>query len=1087
MRFDSLTIPAFGPFTDFSLKFPEAKYDLHLIYGANEAGKSSLLRAIHHLFFGVPSRTSDNFIHANAKLLLGAGISEGSEKLAFFRKKGLRNTLLDASQNSLNDTALQPFLGSVNEEFFQHMFGLTTESLRSGAAKLLSGEGDLGTTLFSASLGGSPIDDAIKKLEAEANSLCRGAAKKDTTILPAIAQFKESEKAARAEITSTTAWRFVKAEVKHAHESFEEKDGLYRSHRARWQLLADYLRAFPVLEAIRSFEVSLAEIEVPGLPSDFPERVRKLQAQLVRSQQAHELHRGQIERAEEALEKIGDFKEVISAAPEFEWLRRKAEHYADHLEILPALKNRLTETDLEKLPAVGAAEQTSLQESAATLTELTGHSKEVTRALENLRIELAAQTTEASAPDDLSELEDQCQRADAFMAEKAALPSLEKKLAALRSEQGRFTARLEITGDPASLKVPGAKTIQAAGREYEKLREDVRDVESRLAEVRDHLSEEKTSLDILASQAAIHTEADLAGSRQERDDLWQKILKSQSVDEGLTGAIEHADELADALRDHADHLAMAAGHQAKISQLQSKQDHLALDFEKADQALREWEESWEPDSFGKTPIALLEWRDDWERLCEIVEEAEAIQAEIVILQEKEARFLEEFKGDDFGKVHRSLKTAFKRANQEQGELKALQKLVAKNEVKRDQLELEERSLAEQLEREKRQWQLVCEAAGVSRDLSPKVAVEAVTERMKARELLLDYQVRQDAVDEYDKRLQTTAKRLKMEASEPALAALFEKSKFDQSRGQTLQEQLDQLRESLPEVTLSFEGDVAAMEALIQQAGSHDLEAVILQVESKSALTTRLNEQKGVLLNLAGTHSLEDFVEELKAQDPAELAGEKVALDQAEEGLQLERDDAKAHLDAQLRSQREMMKASDLAATQKQAAADALATVVADTERFRQLHYAIDFLKEQVEGYRQKTQGPMIEKTSSFFQALTCGGFERVAAQLDEKEKPQLIAIRAGAEAVSTPGLSEGTADQLYLALRLAAIDLHLENHPAIPLILDDLLMTFDDERTRALLPVLEELSQKTQVLIFTHHSHLKELAGPKVVIHDLPA
>ena len=87
--------------------------------------------------------------------------------------------------------------------------------------------------------------------------------------------------------------------------------------------------------------------------------------------------------------------------------------------------------------------------------------------------------------------------------------------------------------------------------------------------------------------------------------------------------------------------------------------------------------------------------------------------------------------------------------------------------------------------------------------------------------------------------------------------------------------------------------------------------------------------------------------------------------------------------------------------------------------------------------------------------------------------------------MGTTGLSEGTADQLYLALRLAAIDLHLENHPAIPLILDDLLMTFDDARTRALLPVLQELSRKTQILIFTHHSHLKELVGSDVVVHEL--
>ncbi|MFT6596589.1 MAG: hypothetical protein ACJAT3_002572, partial [Akkermansiaceae bacterium] len=231
--------------------------------------------------------------------------------------------------------------------------------------------------------------------------------------------------------------------------------------------------------------------------------------------------------------------------------------------------------------------------------------------------------------------------------------------------------------------------------------------------------------------------------------------------------------------------------------------------------------------------------------------------------------------------------------------------------------------------------------------------------------------------------------------------------------------------------------------------------------------------------------LEDFIEALEKQDAGKLASEKITLDQAEEQLQHERDEAKAQLDEHLRSQQEMMKANDLAASQKQASADALSAIVADTQRFRQLHYAIDFLKQQVEDYRRKTQGPMVGKTSSFFKALTSGAFEKVAAQVDDKDQPQLIAIRANGEPVPTSGLSEGTADQLYLSLRLAAISLHLENHRPIPLILDDLLMTFDDARIKALLPVLEELSEQTQILIFTHHSHLKDLVGSKVSIHDL--
>ena len=95
MRFDQLNLPAFGPFSDFSLKLPSSKYDVHLIYGANEAGKSSLLRAIRHLFFGIPTRTTDNFLHPNAKLLIGATVSQEGEQLTFLRKKGSKNTLLN--------------------------------------------------------------------------------------------------------------------------------------------------------------------------------------------------------------------------------------------------------------------------------------------------------------------------------------------------------------------------------------------------------------------------------------------------------------------------------------------------------------------------------------------------------------------------------------------------------------------------------------------------------------------------------------------------------------------------------------------------------------------------------------------------------------------------------------------------------------------------------------------------------------------------------------------------------------------------------------------------------------------------------
>jgi uncharacterized protein YhaN len=62
-------------------------------------------------------------------------------------------------------------------------------------------------------------------------------------------------------------------------------------------------------------------------------------------------------------------------------------------------------------------------------------------------------------------------------------------------------------------------------------------------------------------------------------------------------------------------------------------------------------------------------------------------------------------------------------------------------------------------------------------------------------------------------------------------------------------------------------------------------------------------------------------------------------------------------------------------------------------------------------------------------------------------------------------------------LRLAALEHFVETTEAMPLIADDVLINFDDERARATLAVLAEFSKRTQVILFTHHSRIREMAG----------
>ncbi|GAI35874.1 unnamed protein product, partial [marine sediment metagenome] len=96
MRIDRLDLIAYGPFTDKSLNLSNGDSGLHLIYGDNEAGKSTSLRALIAWLFGIPARTNDNYLHSNPQLRIGGKLRLSSgEELEFTRRKGTKNTLLE--------------------------------------------------------------------------------------------------------------------------------------------------------------------------------------------------------------------------------------------------------------------------------------------------------------------------------------------------------------------------------------------------------------------------------------------------------------------------------------------------------------------------------------------------------------------------------------------------------------------------------------------------------------------------------------------------------------------------------------------------------------------------------------------------------------------------------------------------------------------------------------------------------------------------------------------------------------------------------------------------------------------------------
>jgi uncharacterized protein YhaN len=161
------------------------------------------------------------------------------------------------------------------------------------------------------------------------------------------------------------------------------------------------------------------------------------------------------------------------------------------------------------------------------------------------------------------------------------------------------------------------------------------------------------------------------------------------------------------------------------------------------------------------------------------------------------------------------------------------------------------------------------------------------------------------------------------------------------------------------------------------------------------------------------------------------------------------------------------------ATDRQAA---LAEMTEIAEQYVRLRSAIVLLQWAIDRYRREKQAPMLKRAGELFAILTCGSFQALQLEFDEHDNMQLAGLRHDGRQVPVAGMSTGTADQLYLALRIAAIEDYLDHAEPMPFIADDLFINFDDKRAAAGFRVLGELAKKTQVLFFTHHEHLLEVA-----------
>ncbi|TGQ43697.1 MULTISPECIES: AAA family ATPase [unclassified Mesorhizobium] len=263
MRLRRLDLVRYGKFTDRTIDFgpkPTSEPDLHIVFGLNEAGKSTALSGFMDLLFGIEERSKYNFIHEYSAMRLGGVLELAGVEQAFTRTKQRNNSLLDATGKPISEMAITAHLAGLSRDAYATMFSLDDDTLEAGGEAILESRGDLGKLLFTASAGLGHATDTLNALEADADALHRKQAQ--GTEIALLKKRLADLKSRRDDIdTLASTYEGLEAERRDAAQQYDDIVNERAILAARLEAIARFERARPMLADIRR-----KRIQLEGLP-----------------------------------------------------------------------------------------------------------------------------------------------------------------------------------------------------------------------------------------------------------------------------------------------------------------------------------------------------------------------------------------------------------------------------------------------------------------------------------------------------------------------------------------------------------------------------------------------------------------------------------------------------------------------------------------------------------------------------------------------------------------------------------------------------------------------------------------------------
>ena len=1143
MRLQQLTLDRFGHFTDRVLDFgarPSDGSDFHIVFGRNEAGKTTLMEGYLRLLYGFAAREPYAFKHPRANLRVSGTLDIDGQIHQLARLPKRSGNLVDDAGQPVPDALLSAALRGVSRKEYQSLLCLDDETIEAGGEEITKSEGDIGKLLFSAAAGISDLSQVLGRVDQGNRELyLKGGTKSEFAALKSahaelVQQIKEHD-------ISALAFRDLRLARTDARA---EED---RLRRAKSELslrkirLETILEAHPLATEWQALQAQLTPIshypEVLELDGEDLIKMMTKRIALVAKLERSATEAGTLRAQHDAI--------TVDAAD----LTR-----GDEVDALAFAKSKVEagQSDLPKREAQLLHDTADMRSKLATLgLAADGDLAQFILAdpalatLENARVQLddahkhlqAAKGEAAIAGD---RHVDATRALDETEQEAAVDPDIERLFLQVEAEDliGRYsdalrilaTARQEadtslrrltrqgVTFDAVPVLPVSPRRAQALAQSLTDAQLALRAAEQAEIAAADRLAQAETQRSVAATPDLVSDDAAARG-RQKRDALW--AVHKEVLDGTSATAFEaamQADDAQTSLR-AGQSQSLAEMRQAERRVIETGEAHAAAAAQRdraeaAHQKLTaELRSHLQSIGLPETLSAeeLLDWLRDAETAQSAAEKCETIaQSHAALLRDAD-----QMRDDLAARLHAgeaSLRTVVQMAKAQITALHAHQNAqkLAQATMRHASTEAARRAAASEkaqaavadaldhwrscvaeylpaLDADVDTWngltglrslrEVNARMVGVQRQIAGiKLDRAAFIERLDALDGGATAQ--EQPLIRYAALQTAVTSARQAETRRRDLAA---RTADAEEAVQEAQREIAVLDDQAHLLARAFDSmiDTSTLDAL-RRATATAQQAIALRHQSADVLS-RIR----AALNVGTWGQAHDIlaatpIEQAKAE-VADLAGDLSRLETELDGAIATRARAQAALDA-------VGGDGDIAAltSRKRTVEEQMQAVLL---RYLTGRFGHTLAEEAIRRYRDTHRSSMLAATEQAFSDLTQGAYRALTTQ-PGPQGDVLMAVQAD-DGVSkeAAAMSKGTRFQLYLALRAAAYEQMASTGTVLPFFCDDVFETFDEDRTRAACRLMQRVGKKGQAIYLTHHQHVvdlaKEACGTDVTVHAL--